>query len=277
MPVFRQWLSLEAPDTPSGIAGNADGSLLVAVRIEGADARDSGGTRLLTVSEGQILAERRLSEVAQVHAISVHGDNLWVTDRGAHAVWRYALDGTLRGVLGRPDQPSDTGCTVKGGEVPHAAGPFNIPTVAVEHDGLVIVSDGYNNARVHVFTVDGALRHSFGTYGGGVGEFRLPHSLAVTPDGRVLVCDRENSRIQAFDLDGAPRGVWWSTHRPTDIVCSGQSIYVSDLSPRVTRLDADARILDQWPVDRSAHNLAVTDSAVYVTHLSLSSISQIKD
>jgi sugar lactone lactonase YvrE len=277
MSVFSRWFSLEAPDTPSGIAGTADGSVLVAVRIEGADARHVGGTRLLTVSDGQVIAERRLPEVAQVHALSVHGDNVWVTDRGAHAVWRYSLDGTLLGVLGHPDRPSDTGCTVKGGEVPRPAGPFNIPTVAVEHDGLVFVSDGYNNARVHVFSVAGDLRHSFGTYGGGVGEFRLPHSLAVTPDGRVLVCDRENSRIQAFDIDGTPRGVWWSTHRPTDIVCSGQSIYVSDLSPQVTRLDPDARVLDQWSVDRSAHNVAVTDSAVYVTHLSLSSISQIKD
>ena len=37
--------------------------------------------------------------------------------------------------------------------------------------------------------------------GAAPGEFNCPHSLVIHPDGeRVIVADRENSRVQTFSL-----------------------------------------------------------------------------
>ena len=64
------------------------------------------------------------------------------------------------------------------------------------------ISDGYGNARIHRFSPDGIHLFSWGEPGSGPGEFRLPHGIAVAPDGTVVVADRENSRLQFFSPDG---------------------------------------------------------------------------
>ena len=84
-----------------------------------------------------------------------------------------------------------------------ASGPFNYPTeMVLGPSGDIYVSDGYRNSRVHRFSADGRLIDSWGEPGTGSGEFNLSHAVAVSPDGRVYVCDRENSRLQVFTQDG---------------------------------------------------------------------------
>src|SRR5439155_15039166 len=95
--------------------------------------------------------------------------------------------------------------------------PFNRPTnLAVAPSGDVYVSDGYGNCRVHRYAADGKLIGSWGEPGSGPGQFILPHSVWVAADGRVLVADRENDRIQVF----SPSGEYlteWGALRPTDV------------------------------------------------------------
>ena len=56
----------------------------------------------------------------------------------------------------------------------------------------------------------------------------------------VYVCDRENSRIQRFSLEGEYLGKVPGVKRPTDIVVDPDGIrYVSELPSRVTIFDAD--------------------------------------
>ena len=55
--------------------------------------------------------------------------------------------------------------------------------------------------QVRVFTRDGQILAVFGGYGTGEGYFNKPAGVAITPDGRILVTDRDNGRIQIF----APR------------------------------------------------------------------------
>ena len=43
---------------------------------------------------------------------------------------------------------------------------------------------------------------------GGPNEFHLPHSLVVGHDGRIYLCDRENSRIQVFSAEGEYITMW---------------------------------------------------------------------
>ena len=44
--------------------------------------------------------------------------------------------------------------------------------------------------------------HKFGNKGNGDGEFNSPRFLSVNKAGHLMVCDRENDRVQVFELSG---------------------------------------------------------------------------
>jgi DNA-binding beta-propeller fold protein YncE len=157
----------------------------------------------------------------RTHGITVGPDGtIYCTDDGNHTVRQFTPEGKLLMTLGTMNTPSDTGydgsntMTIK-----QPAGPFNRPTnLAIGPKGDLYVSDGYGNCRVHRFSPSGELRQSWGVPGTGPGQFHLPHGIAVAPDGRVFVCDRENDRIQIFSPDGEYLTEWTDTQRPTHVV-----------------------------------------------------------
>jgi sugar lactone lactonase YvrE len=176
---------------------------------------------------------------SNAHAINIGPDNLiYTTDNGDHTVRKFSLDGELLLTLGLPNQPSDTGY-VRGAPVSIAAvegvkypgPPFNGCTDSVvAPNGDIYVSDGYQNCRVHRFNSAGALLHSWGQVGSGPGEFRLPHSISLAPDGRVFVADRENDRIQIFSPDGEYLDELTDLYRPCAIsVAPDGTLYVGEL------------------------------------------------
>ena len=74
--------------------------------------------------------------------------------------------------------------------------------VLVYSSGLVYVADSGNH-RIAVFSQEGELVCTFASQGGGKGEFRYPHGVAVSPDDHHLyVSDRNNHRIQVFTFEG---------------------------------------------------------------------------
>ena len=156
---------------------------------------------------------------ANPHGITIAPDDTyWLADRDAHVVQHYSAAGALLQTIGTPGQASNTGYNEDERIVQRAAGPFNLPTkVALAPDGEIFVADGYGNCRVHRFDADGELIQSWGEPGDGPGQFNLPHSLWVDDDGRVLVCDRENHRIQVFTRQGFHLGTWTGFMQPTDI------------------------------------------------------------
>ena len=153
------------------------------------------------------------------HGIYIENDIVYVADRDTSVCIMYTLDGKPIQMLGRHGVHSDTGCENPGDLVPRAAGPFNYPSELVPHSsGDLFVSDGYRNARVHRFSKDGQLKASWGEPGkGGPNQFHLVHSLIVDKDDRVVVCDRQNHRIQLFTLDGEFLEIWDDIKRPMDI------------------------------------------------------------
>jgi sugar lactone lactonase YvrE len=173
------------------------------------------------------------------HGLTVGPDGtIWCVDSGDHSVRRFTPDGELIQTLGTPGEPTDTGRTLGGRAIVHnvetvqrAAGPFNSCTnLTVGANGDVYVADGYGNCRVHRFTDAGELVSSWGAVGVGPGEFHLPHGICATPDGRILVGDRENDRIQVFDLDGGHVATWTDVQRPTDLAVGPDGlVYVSEL------------------------------------------------
>src|SRR3989304_10425383 len=136
------------------------------------------------------------------HGITITPDDVaWCTDDGNHTARKFTLDGKLLQILGKPNQPSDTGYVPNPSlsleSIKRGAGPFNRPTKVAEAPcGELYITDGYGNARVHRFTAAGELIESWGEPGDGPGQFNLPHAVSVSSDGRVYVCDRENFRMQ---------------------------------------------------------------------------------
>jgi DNA-binding beta-propeller fold protein YncE len=174
--------------------------------------------------------------------------HLWLTDCGRHRVLKTTIDGEVLLELGTPDVQGDDERT------------FYAPTdVGFGVDGSIYVSDGYGNSRVVQFDPDGTYIRAWGRRGSAPGEFDTPHSVAVAPDGRVLVSDRHNHRIQIFDPDGTyqtewrhlgatqcltvgPGGdLWAMTHRSIDEILSFDSI-----AGRLMRLDPTSGAVLGW-------------------------------
>jgi DNA-binding beta-propeller fold protein YncE len=158
---------------------------------------------------------------------------LFCTDDGQHTVRQFTPEGKLLMTMGTKNTPSDSGYDGKNlDSITRGAGPFNRPTnVAIGPKGDIYITDGYGNARVHVFSAKGELKRSWGEPGSGPGQFHLPHGIAVDREGRVFVCDREADRIQIFSPDGEYLSEWKDTQRPTHLTFDSQGrAYVTELA-----------------------------------------------
>ena len=235
------------------------------------------------------------------HGITIGpDDSVYLTDDLGHAVRKFTPDGKLLMTLGTPGQPSDTGSTsIDYRTIRRAAGPFNYPTnVAIAPNGDLYISDGYGNARIHHFSADGKLLHSWGEPGSGPGQFHVPHGIAIDRDGTVYLADRENSRIQLFSPDGVFLHEWTNLARPSQLFIVGEKFYVAELGyragmwpgtkpptpdatgGRVSILDRNRRLLASWgggenptaPGDFFApHDIAVDSRGdIYVAEVTMS-------
>ena len=172
----------------------------------------------------------------RAHGITIApDDSVWCVDDAGHSVRKFTPDGELLLTLGdNAGKPSDSGydgSTLT--TVARGAPPFNRPTnLAVARNGDLYVSDGYGNARVHRFSSTGKLLASWGEPGTGPGQFMLPHGIAVDAMGSVLVCDRENDRIQVFTAEGRFLREITEVQRPTQVVVANGLMYVSELGWR---------------------------------------------
>ncbi len=111
----------------------------------------------------------------------------------------------------------------------------NSPTgVAVASNGDVYVSEGHgesrvNNSRIMVFTKDGKFIKTFAGWGGGDGQLRSPHAIAMDSRDHLYVADRGNSRIVVFDKDGTFLAAWKQFGRPSGVaVDKNDMLYVID-------------------------------------------------
>lgn len=153
-------------------------------------------------SAGQVIRQFGKDMFFMPHGISVDDNlNVWVTDVGLHQVMRFPPNSDQADlVLGQRFKPG------KGGNL------FCKPTdVEVLSTGEFFISDGYCNSRIVKYDKAGSLIKEFGsdsiaTFGTaepGPGTFNVPHSMTLAEDkGLLCVADRENGRIQCFDLDG---------------------------------------------------------------------------
>jgi hypothetical protein len=173
------------------------------------------------------------------HGLTIHKDVVYATDHADSVVRIFDLEGTLKSTLGQKKVVSDTGYELRPGPykihknetVERVGGPFNsCCNTCIARNGDTFVCDGYGNARVHHFDADGRLVASWGEIGTGPGQFHLPHGIAIDNDENIIVCDRENDRLQFFDRSGKFLTMWTDVQRPTHAVVDKDGlIYVTEL------------------------------------------------
>jgi tripartite motif-containing protein 2/3/tripartite motif-containing protein 71 len=110
--------------------------------------------------------------------------NVYVADFGNHRIQVFTAEGQFLRKLGRGRGSCD--------------GELNNPTgISIDSEDVVYVAD-YGNRRVSVFTCDGKFLTSFGTSGGGPGQFRNLRGITVDKNRVVYVSDTDNHRLQIF-------------------------------------------------------------------------------
>ena len=64
----------------------------------------------------------------------------------------------------------------------------------------------------------------------------------------MIVCDRENHRIQVFDQEGTFIDIWTADFRLPTSVCFGpdDTVLVTELEHRFSILDSDGNLLGRW-------------------------------
>ncbi|MHB1079493.1 MAG: peptidyl-alpha-hydroxyglycine alpha-amidating lyase family protein [Prosthecobacter sp.] len=223
---------------------------------------------------GHLLSSWGANRFIMPHGLTVdHEGNLWLTDVGLHQVFKCSPAGEVLLTLGEAGVP--------GSDDKH----FNLPTdVAVLADGSFYVSDGYQNTRVMKFTAAGRFEFQWGTKGRGPGEFHLPHGITVDAQGRVIVCDRENERLQVFDAKGAfqqewkgpqigkPYGIATGPDGHLFVIDGGSPSLQPQMRGKAMELDLAGQVLDTFGSYGKAagqfqlgHDIAVgPDGAVYV-------------
>jgi DNA-binding beta-propeller fold protein YncE len=156
--------------------------------------------------EGNFLRSWGEDLFTRAHGIHVGPDDaLYCTDDGDHTVRKCTSDGKVLMEIGIPGTPA-----------PFMSGePFHRCThTALSPDGHLFVSDGYGNARVHKYSPDGKLVHSWGEPGADAGQFNIVHNIVADDEGWIYVADRENHRVQVFDTNGKYETQWKNLHRP---------------------------------------------------------------
>jgi outer membrane protein assembly factor BamB len=214
---------------------------------------------------GTLIAEWRNKECSHGHGIYISADDrVFIVDSDSHCVRIYDIDGHPLLVIGTPGTPS-------------SGRPFNFPTdVAVSACGDIYVSDGYGNSKVHRFSSDGELIESWGEPGNDTGQFSNPHAIWIDAQSRVLVADKENHRVQVFDLHGVYLNSIDGLYLATDI-CEGAdgTIYVSDQTPRISAFSPTNELLGRSRTFSGiGHGIAVArNGAIFVADMMPSNVT----
>lgn len=162
------------------------------------------------------------------HSLRFDGrGNVWITDHVAHVVKKFTPEGKLLLTLGTPGKPGE--------DETH----FNGPTdMAVTPAGGIFITDGYGNRRVVQFDAQGKFVKAWGQYGGGPGQFCLPHQIVLDSRGTLYTADRNSGRIQLFDLQGKFLDQWTGLIMPWGLWMSPQDeLWVCGSSPQWWRKD----------------------------------------
>jgi DNA-binding beta-propeller fold protein YncE len=233
LPVGRAWGAV------TGVRPDADGRNLWV--LDRCGANSCLGSDLAPIFrfdlDGRLIANFGAGLFAWPHGLHVDREgNLWVADgpTGARAV-----EGSAEGKGQQVFKLSPSGQVLMtlGRAGVSGAGPdlFTGPSgVTVAPNGDIYVLDGHGadgNNRVVKFDRFGRYLLEWGGTGPGpaAGEMGDAHAIAMDSQGRILVADRWNVRIQIFDAQGAFLDQWTQFGPVSDMYVDSEDVlYVTD-------------------------------------------------
>jgi DNA-binding beta-propeller fold protein YncE len=156
-----------------------------------------------------------------------------------HDVLKLKLDGTIVWTLHYPPEA---------GIYKNQDG-FKPCAVTVGPDGEIYVADGYGSNFVLKFDRDRKFIKAFGGPGTEEGKFKTCHGIALDTRHHkpmLLICDRNNNRIEYWDLDGNfIKTIRSDLRMPAAVNIRGDYAVFPELQGRVTLLDKDGNIVAQ--------------------------------
>jgi len=199
--VIRDWAQLTVSNRPwggsNGVAIDRDGRTVWAVdRCSAGTTPGCTGSQVNPVhhfdESGREIISFGGGMFGWPHGVHVDRDgNVWVADSRAssgHGVVKFSPDGKVLLTIAALVDPTDL-VTDTNGDV----------YVAESHTD---VADPSLVGRISVFDRTGKLLRTIGKTGTGPGEFRTPHAIEFDSQGRLIVADRHNHRIQILTKDG---------------------------------------------------------------------------
>jgi len=122
-------------------------------------------------------------------AINQKNGDIYVADTLNRRVVAMNKKGQVKWAVGRPDKASKLSSF------------FSLPKgIALDNEGRIIVADTFEHSLV-VLSPDGALLSILGTRGVEDAKFNFPEGITYN-NGRLIVSDKGNARIQVFSIGG---------------------------------------------------------------------------
>lgn len=126
---------------------------------------------------------------------------------------------------------------------------FNPCAVTVAPDGSIFVADGYGSNYVLKFDKNRKFIKAFGGPGEAEGKFKTCHGIGLDTRGGkplLLVCNRNNNRVEHWDLDGKfIKVIQKDLRMPAAVHIRGDYAVFPELQGRVTVLDKGGAIVAQ--------------------------------
>jgi DNA-binding beta-propeller fold protein YncE len=240
-PPQRQWAKLadgHAWGTTAGIEIGPHGEIWAIDRCGGTSCDGSGRAAVHQIDPktGKPIRSIGAGLFALPHGLHVDKDgNVWVTDAAiskdkskGQQVIKMSPDGKVLMRLGTAG--------VSGGGPAHFHDPGDVTTAP---NGDIYVADGHGTVapdlppdtitRIIKFSPDGKFIKAWGSLGSGKSQFRNPHALVFDSQGRLLVADRVNGRIQLFDQNGKYLTEYRQFNHPSGLfITKDDALYVTD-------------------------------------------------
>ena len=156
-----------------------------------------------------------------------------------HEVLKLKLDGTAVWAIHWPEES---------GLYKNEDG-FKPCAVTVGPDGSIFIADGYGSNYVLKYDKDRKFVKSFGGPGEAEGKFKTCHGIGLDTrlkDPLLLVCNRNNNRVEYWDLDGNfVKVIQKDLRMPAAVQFRGDYAVFPELQGRVTVLDKNGDIVAQ--------------------------------